>query len=124
MSVVLWIVQVLLGLAFLGAGILKVTKSRQELEPAMPWVEDVGDGTLRLIGVLEMLAATGLLVPPVTGIAPILSPVAAVGLAVLMVLATLTHVRRHEIAPNGVVTVALLAMAAFVAWGRFGPHAL
>jgi hypothetical protein len=65
MSVVLWIVQVLLGLAFLGAGILKVTKSRQELEPAMPWVEDVGDGTLRLIGVLEMLAATGLLVPSV-----------------------------------------------------------
>ena len=124
MSVVLWVVQILIGLAFLGAGFLKVTKSREELQPTMEWVEDFSPGTVRFIGAMEVLAGVGLLLPSITGIAPVLTPVAAVGIVVLMVGATFTHVRRKEIVPNVVVTLALLAMAAFVAWGRFGPYAL
>jgi len=124
MNVVLWIVQILIGLAFLGSGVLKVTKSREELQPTMEWVEDFSPGTVRFIGAAEVLAGVGLLVPSITRIVPVLSAVAAVGVVLLMVGATITHVRRHEVAPNAVVTVALLAMAAFVAWGRFGPYAL
>jgi uncharacterized membrane protein YphA (DoxX/SURF4 family) len=124
MNVVLWVVQILIGLAFLGAGFLKATKSRDELQPTMEWVEDFSPGTVRFIGVMEVLAGIGLLLPSITGIAPVLTPVAAGGIVVLMVGATFTHVRRKEIVPNVVVTLALLAMAAFVAWGRFGPHAL
>ena len=124
MNVLLWVVQFLIALAFLGAGILKVTKSREELQPTMEWVEDFSPGTVRFIGAAEVLAGVGLLVPSLTGIAPVLSAVAAVGLVLLMAGATITHVRRHEVVPNAVVTVALLALAAFVAWGRFGPYAL
>jgi len=124
MNVLLWVVQILIGLAFLGAGILKVTKSRAELQPTMEWVEDFSAGTVRFIGAAEVLAGLGMLVPSLTGIAPVLSAVAAVGLVLLMAGATITHVRRKEVVPNVVVTVALLAMAAFVAWGRFGRFAL
>ena len=124
MNVLLWVVQIMIALAFLGAGILKVTKSREELQPTMEWVEDFSPGTVRFIGAAEVLAGVGLVVPSLTGIAPVLSAVAAVGLVLLMAGATITHVRRHEVVPNAVVTVALLAMAAFVAWGRFGPYAL
>jgi len=124
MNALLWVVQILIGLAFLGAGFLKVTKSREELQPTMEWVEDFSLWTIRFIGAAEVLAGVGLLVPSLTGIAPVLSAVAAVGLVLLMAGATITHVRRDEVVPNAVVTVALLAMAAFVVWGRFGPYAL
>jgi hypothetical protein len=64
--------------------------------------------------------ATGLILPGVTKIATVLVPIAATGLAVTMVLATVVHLRRHE---NVAVNLVLLALAVFVAWGRFGPNA-
>ena len=120
-NVVLWVLQGVLAAMFLTAGLMKSTQAKDKLVKNLPWVEDFSAGTVRFIGVMELLAAIGLIVPAVTGVPVILSPLAATGLAVLMLLAALTHVRRRE--PGAVVfTLVLLAAAAVVAWGRFGPY--
>jgi uncharacterized membrane protein len=121
MHVFLWIVQAVLAAAFGMAGAMKSTQPKAKLEPRMPWVEDFSTNTVRFIGVVELLGAIGLVLPAATGIAPILTPLAATGLAIVMMLAAVTHVRRKE--PSGVVVNAVLfALAALVAWGRFGPY--
>ena len=86
-------------------------------------MEDFSPATVRFIGVAELLGALGLVVPAVTGVAAILTPLAAAGLAVVMLLAALTHLRRREPGAIAFNTV-LLVLAAIVAWGRFGPHAV
>jgi hypothetical protein len=85
----------------------------------MPYVEDFTDAQVKGIGALEVLAAVGLVVPPLTKLATFLTPLAAVGLVLLMGGATVTHLRRREpqmMAVNGL----LLILAAVVAVGRFG----
>jgi uncharacterized membrane protein len=98
MNAALWIVQGLLAAVFAAAGFLKLTRSRAELQPNMPYMEDLADGTVKLIGTMELLGAVGLILPAAIGVAVLLTPVAATGLAVLM------------------------ALAVFVAWGRFGAY--
>ena len=121
MNVVLWIVQIVLALAFLGAGALKLTQPRTRLAAQMSWVEDFGDVQVRGIGVLEVLAAVGLTLPALFGVATVLTPLAGVGLVLLMIGAAATHLRRSE--PQMlVVNGALAALALLVAWGRFGPY--
>jgi len=88
----------------------------------MGFVEDFSAGAVKAIGAVEVLAAIGLILPAVTGVAPILVPLAASGLALLMVGAIITHLRRKE-APMALANVVLLLLALFVAWGRFGPYA-
>lgn len=121
MNVVLWILQILLALAFAASGALKLTRPREQLAERMGWVDDFSAGTVRLIGALEVLAALGLILPRATGIAPVLTPLAALGLVALMIGAAVVHARRREypmIAANAV----LLVLAVIVAWGRFGPY--
>jgi uncharacterized membrane protein len=121
MNVFLWIVQAVLAAMFGMAGVMKATQPKGKLQPRLPWVEDFSAGTVRFIGVVELLGALGLILPAATGIAPILTPVAATGLAVVMVLAAATHIRRKE--PSGVAfTAVLFVLAVIVAWGRFGPY--
>jgi hypothetical protein len=122
MNITLWIIAGLLAVTFLASGAQKLAQPRQKLVASgMGWAEDRTVGTVKGIGALEVLAAVGLILPAVAGIAPILVPLAAVGLVLLMAGAFIIHVGRHE-AHGMVVTVALLALAAFVVWGRFGPH--
>ncbi|MGP3921087.1 DoxX family protein [Nonomuraea sp. 10N515B] len=121
MNVVLWIVQAILAAMFGMAGVMKSTQPKDKLAPKLPWVEDFSTGTVRLIGIAELAGALGLILPALTGIAPVLTPLAATGLAVVMVLAALTHVRRKEPAAIAFNAV-LFVLAAFVAWGRFGPY--
>jgi uncharacterized membrane protein YphA (DoxX/SURF4 family) len=123
MSVIVWVLQILLALAFLAAGIIKVTQPRQRLAATMGWVEDFSDPGVRAIGALELLGALGLLLPALTGMATMLVPLAAVGLALLMVGAAATHRRRGELPMIGVNAV-LLVLAVVVAWARFGPYSL
>ena len=123
MNVVIWVLQILLALAFVAAGLTKLTQPRQQLATTMGWVEDFSDPGVRAIGALELLGALGLLVPAVTGVATVLVPIAAVGLAVLMVGAAATHRRRGELPMIGINTV-LLLLALVVAWARFGPYSL
>ncbi|MEV6986453.1 DoxX family protein [Sphaerisporangium sp. NPDC051017] len=123
MNVFLWVLQALLALAFGLAGVLKTTRPKEQLAPQMPWVNDFSAGTVKLIGAVEFLAALGLILPAATGIAPILTPLAATGLVITMIGAIIVHGRRGE--PQGIViNVILLVLAAVVAWGRFGPYGL
>ena len=77
-------------------------------------------GALKAIGALELLAAAGLILPAALDIAPVLVPLAATGAVVLFVGAVIMRLRRHEV--YVVLDLVYLAMAAFVAWGRFGPE--
>ncbi|PFG21196.1 DoxX family protein [Serinibacter salmoneus] len=121
MNVVLWVVAGLLALVFLMAGIPKVRRTPQQLEESgMGAVAALGSGA-KVIGALEILAAIGLILPPLTGIAPVLAPIAAVGLILLMAGAMVTHLRRGESKSVG-MNIVLMLLAAFVAWGRFGPY--
>ena len=118
MNVFLWIVQILLAVAFLSAGLMKVTQPRAKLQTNMGWVEDFSDTNVKLIGAAEVLGAIGLVLPWLTGIAKVLTPVAALGLAVAMAGAVIVHLRRKEtnrIAPAAV----LLVLSLVVAIGRF-----
>ncbi|WP_112274567.1 DoxX family protein [Lentzea terrae] len=123
MNIALWIVQGLLAALFLMAGITKSTQPREKLLKQMPWVDDFSMPVVRLIGVSELAAGLGLVLPAATGIAPVLTPLAAVGLVVIMLAAVVVHGRRKEM-QGIVVNVVLLIAAAFVAWGRFGPYAI
>jgi len=118
----LWIIAGLLALAFLAAGSMKLLRSKEQLKEAgMGWTDDFSAGTVKLIGGLEVLAAIGLILPPALDIAPILAPLAATGLAVIMVGAIVVHSRRRE-NPMVIANLALLVLAVVVAWGRFGPY--
>jgi uncharacterized membrane protein YphA (DoxX/SURF4 family) len=118
MNMVLWVVQILLALAFLMAGSLKVTQPIQKLATNMGWVNSLPSQAVRLIGTLEILGAIGLILPAVTGILPWLTPLAAVGLVLTMIGAMILHVQRGEFPSLG-VNLVLLALAAFIVFGRF-----
>jgi hypothetical protein len=122
MNTATWIVQGLLALAMVGAGAMKLVKSRKDLlssGASMAWAEDFSDGGVKLIGVLEVVAAVGLVLPWALQVAPALTPLAGVGVALLMIGALVVHLRRNESkAVGGPVLLALLG--AFVAVSRFG----
>jgi uncharacterized membrane protein len=122
-NVALWIVAGLLALAFLAAGLMKLSTPKEKLAERMAWVNDYSAGQVKAIGAVEVLGAIGLILPAVTGIAPVLVPLAAAGLAIVMVLAAIMHLRRGDGAAAVVPNIVLFALDVFVAWGRFGPYA-
>ncbi|MFE7407096.1 DoxX family protein [Isoptericola sp. NPDC057559] len=91
MAVAYWVVVALLAVVYLYSGGKKVAQSRDRLRPMMAWVDDLPLGLIRTIGALELLGVVGLVVPPLTGVAPWLALVAAVGLVALQVGATTLH---------------------------------
>jgi uncharacterized membrane protein YphA (DoxX/SURF4 family) len=122
MNVFLWVVAGVLAAVFLGSGVMKLARTKPQLASAgQGWVEPFSAGTIKIIGVLEVVAAIGLVLPAALNIASILTPIAAVGLLLVMAGAAVTHGRRHEI-PNVAVNIVLAVLAAVVAWGRFGPY--
>ena len=123
MNIVLWVVAGVLAAAFLASGLMKLSQPKKKLaDSGMGWTEEFSDGAVKGIGALEVLGGIGLILPAALDLLPVLVPIAATGLALLMVGAAVTHGRRKETS-NIVVNVVLLALAAFVAWGRFGPYA-
>ncbi|MDI3390607.1 DoxX family protein [Streptomyces sp. B-S-A8] len=122
MNVALWIVAAVLGAVSLAGGAMKMLQSTEKLAASgYGWVEDFSPGSVKTIGALEALAGVGLILPAALDIAPALVPTAAAGLVLLMIGAALTHLRRQE-TKLITVNVVLLAVAAFVAWGRYGPY--
>ncbi len=119
MGTALWIVQGVLAVAFTGSGSMKLLKSHDVLkaDPKMGWANDFSSGFVKFIGAAESAAALGLVLPGLTGIAPILTPLAAIGLVGIMLGAAATHLRRSE-TPMVVPPMVLAALAAFVAYGR------
>jgi uncharacterized membrane protein YphA (DoxX/SURF4 family) len=117
MSVVLWIVQGLLALAFLMAGFMKLTQPMATLKKRMAWTAAVPAGLVRFIGLAELLAGVGLVLPLLTGILPWLTVAAAIGLSIVMVSAAFFHLVRHE--PSHVPgNLVLLLLALIVVVGR------
>ena len=122
MNLALWIVAIVLAVAFAGSGLMKLAVPKDKLvNSGQGWAVDVSPTNIRLIGLLELLGAAGLILPAVTHIVPILAPLAAIGLVLVMVGAAVVHARRKETMNIG-VNVVLLALAVFVALGRFGPY--
>ena len=123
MNVLLWILQAILAAGFAAAGAMKLTKPRAQVAEALGgWVDEFPAPLLKPLGLAEILAAAGLVLPPAVDVLPDLTPVAASGVVAIMFGAMVTHARRSEY-PNVAVNLALAAMAVTVAWGRFGPHA-
>jgi hypothetical protein len=122
MNVVLWILAGLLAVAMLGAGSLKVITPKEGLADKGMELGDLPAGAIKAIGVLEVLGGIGLVVPALVNVAPVLVPLAAAGVAVVMAGAVVFHLRRKEI-QGSLPAVALLVMAVVVAWGRFGAWA-
>ena len=123
MGTVLWVIAIVLAVAFLAAGVMKLVQPKEKLAASgMGWTESYSAGTVKLIGALEVLAAIGLVLPAALDIVPILVPLAALGIVLVMIGAIVTHARRRE-TPAIAVNVVLLLLAAVVAWGRFGPYA-
>ena len=118
MTIVYWTVAAVLALFYLYAGGLKLTRRREQLQPTMGWVDVVPMRAVRTLGALEILGALGLVLPPLTGVAPVLALMSAIGLLVLQALAGTFHVSRGEVSDlwlNGVLLV-LLVLAALAIW--------
>ena len=110
MLIALWIINSLLALGFLLFGFMKLARPSAVLAGnGMAWVEDFSGPSVKLIGALEVVGAVGLIAPLVTGIAPILAPLAATGLAVVMIGAAVVHIRRKE-SPIPAIPLAVLCV--------------
>lgn len=121
MNIVLWIVTGVLALAFGIGGATQIILSKERyrsLASSQHWVDDFGAGHIKAIGTIKIIGVIGMVVPPLVGILPILSPIAACGLMLVMSGAATTRFRRSE---WGLIAgdVAYLLAFVFVAWGRF-----
>ncbi len=115
MLIALWIVNALLALVFLAAGLNKVARPREVLaQSGMAWALDLSGGSVKAIGALEVVGAIGLIVPLLTGIASWLVVAAAIGLAVVMAGAIVVHVRRHESAVPAIILAVALVVSAVI----------
>ena len=97
MTIAFYIVAGLAAFVFLAAGAIKLLRPKPAIKQSgMPWVDDFSAPAVKLIGLAEVLGAVGLILPVVTGIAPVLSPIAGLCLAIVMVGAVVVHRRRKE----------------------------
>ncbi|MEX1019847.1 MAG: DoxX family protein [Litorilinea sp.] len=117
MKYVLWLLQILVAVAFLGAGFMKLTAPIDELAQTMTWVTALPVWLVRFIGLVEIAGALGLVLPALTRIQPQLTPLAGAALVLVMLLATVFHIVRGEfglVLPN----IVLMVLAGLVAYGR------
>jgi hypothetical protein len=118
MNILIWIAQGLLAAAMFMSGSMMLMRSRAQLSERMGWVEDFSQSFIRTIAALKVLGALGLILPMLLGILPWLTPVAAIGLAIIMGGAVATHARREDegrfVFGTGIFTL----LAAFIAIGR------
>jgi uncharacterized membrane protein len=121
-DVVLWVIAGLVAVGFLFSGLVKLVLPREKYVASQPWAAGAPRWAPTVIGVLEVLGAIGVILPAAIGVVPVLVPLAATGLVLVMAGAVVMHVRRHEI-PALVPSGMMLVLAAVIAWGRFGPYA-
>ncbi|MFJ3788464.1 DoxX family protein [Kitasatospora sp. NPDC090091] len=114
MTAAYWVLVTPLALFYLYAGGLKALRSREQLLPMMAWVGSTPMPVVRALGAIEVLGAAGLVLPPLTGIAPAAAPAAAVGFVLLQVAATGVHLRRGDrrIGLNAALLLVAVATAA------------
>lgn len=122
MNIVLWIIAAILAFAFIAAGLMKLVTPREQLVAKMAWATDFSDAQLKGIGAVELLGGIGVVLPALVDIAPVLVPIAAAGLAVVMAVAVVVHVRRGDSIAETVPSIVLGVLSVVVAIGRFGPE--
>ena len=115
MKIAYWIVTGLLGVLYLYSGGRKLAQDKEQLAPMMGWLDTAPMWLVRAIGAAEVLGVAGLVLPPLTGVAPVLATAAALCLLVLQVLAAALHLSRGEVGNTG-LNAALIALAAAAAW--------
>ena len=121
MNIALWIAQVLLAAMYGMAGMLKVFQTAKAREQ-FPWAKNRSDEFVRFIGISELLGALGLILPLLTGILPWLTPLAAVGLSLIQILAIFTeHLPKKEynVLPFNTILLALSVLVVFGRWILF-----
>ncbi|WP_136707012.1 DoxX family protein [Agromyces sp. H66] len=120
MDVALWIAAGLLALVALVSGSSKAFVPKEKLSAVHggEWTDDAGVGFVKTLGLIEILAAVGLILPGLLGVATFMVPVTAVCWIVLMVLAIITHLRYEGGVKFALLNVTYLAIATFIAWGR------
>jgi len=118
LRIAVWTARVILFVIFGFVGFLKLTRPIKVLSRTMPWVADAPVALVRFVGVSELAGGLGVLLPALTGIAPWLTPLAALGLLAVMMLATLEHIREGEFSRLA-LPIVLGVLSAFVAWVRF-----
>ncbi len=123
MNLTLWIITGLLAVVALTGGISKTLVPKEKLAHVAGggWTNDHSAGFVKTLGVLELLAVAGLILPAVVDAAPVLVPITAACWVLLMVGAMITHLRRGE-HRFVVLNLVYLALAVLIAWGRFGPQ--
>ncbi|HKS99596.1 MAG TPA: DoxX family protein [Rugosimonospora sp.] len=121
MTVFLWIVQSLLAVLFQTVGTMKLLRTRAQLAPIFAWVEGFSDNVVKGLGILEILAGVGLVLPAAVNVAPVLVPLAALGGLALAAGGSVVHLRRKE-TPAAAINLIFITLLALVAWGRFGPY--
>jgi uncharacterized membrane protein YphA (DoxX/SURF4 family) len=117
LRIALWIAQGLVAVVFCISGFTKLATPITELAAVMPWAGQVPPGFVRFIGLVDLAGGIGILLPALTRIQPRLTVLAALGCVVLQVLAFGFHASRGEFSVLP-VNVVLLALSAFVLWGR------
>jgi uncharacterized membrane protein len=115
-NVVLWVAQVVLALAIFGAGFDQAA-NYDDAKRRLTWIGVLPRGFVLVLGVLEMLAAVGLIVPGWTGVQPWLTVATAAALLLLMAAAVAFHTRRREI-PQFAFSAGFLVVAALIVFGR------
>lgn len=114
----LWVAQILLAVAFGGAGVMKLFQPIEALGAIMNWVTVSPEPLVRFIGLVEIAGALGIILPIATRILPFLTPLAALGFAIIQVLAIGVHASLGETTTSLPVNLVLLALSLFVLWGR------
>jgi len=117
MNAALWIIQIVLSIMMLVIGFMKTFYPLEKMKK-FSWTSRSSKGFVRFVGVSELLIGLGLILPELTGILPILTPLAAVSLCMIMLLAAIEHIKHKEKQDIGKNVIVFL-LAAFVAIERF-----
>jgi hypothetical protein len=117
----LWIGAALLAVAFAAVGLFKLVTPYESIasRPALGWARDFSPMQVKLIGLVELAGAAGLVLPPLVEVAEWLVPLAAAGLALDMLGAYSTHLRRDDPSKLRVPPLVLGALAIALAAGRY-----
>lgn len=117
LNIFLWTAQVMLAAAFLMAGVPKAFVPIPELAEQLVWTGAVSSALVRFIGVTEIIAGIGLILPSLLRIKPVLTVWAAAGLVVVMIMAIIFHFARGEMFAIP-INLGFALLAGFVVWGR------
>lgn len=116
-NILLWVAQGLLSATLLWSGSIKLFQPVNDLAAMWPWAGQVAPVLLRFTGIVDLLAAVGLILPMALNIKPKLTVYAAAGVVLLMLVASVFHIARGEASSIG-INIVFAAIAAFIVWGR------